>query len=568
MKTDLADILAAQGHLSQDQASQAKVEQINTGQDMEQILLDKGWVTIAQVIQARAEMLKIPFFDVSTTTVSSDVLVKIPESVARHYTLIPVREVDGKLQVAMKDPLDLQVIEFLEAKTGTKIEPLLAVPDEIIKAINQNYNVGMEKEVNAALKETESETKKVEQELASLDKAQELVNSAPVARIVSTILEYAIKAKASDVHIEPLEDRSRVRFRLDGVLRERLSLPKRVHDAVISRIKILSDLKIDEKRVPQDGRFAFTAGKDSVDLRVSTLPVSNGEKVVMRLLRKSAKVLTLDELGMVGTARKNFQTTIQKSDGIILITGPTGSGKTTTLRTALTMINKVEVNISTLEDPIEYTIPGVNQSQINPKAGLTFANGLRALLRQDPNVIMVGEVRDKETLDLAIQASLTGHLVFSTIHTNSAAGALPRMLDMGAEPFLLASTIQLVVAQRLVRILNPEMTEKYNPGEETETMIRNALGPLFPKEIKEGDLMLTRLKPDVEQGKEYLGRMGIFEVLPMTERVGRLVLERETADVVEKQAVTEGMVRMIQDGFLKVINGQTTLEEVLRVIQE
>ncbi len=568
-KIDIVDILIANHAITDDQGSQIRVEQINTGRDLESVIVDKGWASEKQIIQARAELLKIPYVDLKEIAVSTDVVAKIPESVARHYTLIPIRISDSKLQVAMKDPLDLQVIEFLETKTGFKIEPQLAVPDEILMSINQSYNAGIEKEVKAALSETEDEVVKAEKEIASLDQAQDIVMSAPVARIVSTTLNYAVTAKASDIHIEPLEDRTRVRFRIDGVLRERLSLPKSVHEAVISRIKILTQsMKIDEKRIPQDGRFTYKTDKEEIDLRISTLPTSTGEKVVMRLLRKSESVLTLDQLGMIGTARKNFNEAIRKSHGIILITGPTGSGKTTTLRTALTMINSVEVNISTLEDPVEYVIPGINQSQINAQAGLTFANGLRALLRQDPNIIMVGEIRDKETMELAIQAALTGHLVFSTIHTNSAAGALPRMLDMGAEPFLLASTIQLIVGQRLVRVVNPEFSEEYTPPIETERLIRSTLGKLFPPDIKEGDLKLINVKNDTEKGQQYLGRIGIYEVLTMNEKIARLVIEHETAEAIERQAIGDGMIKMIQDGFIKVVQHQTTIEEVLRVASE
>jgi type IV pilus assembly protein PilB len=567
-KTELVDILMQQGILTKDQVSQVKVEQINTGQDPEKIIMDRSWANEKQIIQARAQLLRIPFIDVTTLTVDPDILVQIPESVARHYILIPTGETEGKLQVAMRDPLDLQVIEFLEAKTAKRIQPAMGVSEDILTAINQFYSAGIESEVKEALKETEKEVETVEKELENLDKAQDLVMSAPVARIVSTILEYAVKAKASDVHIEPMADRTRVRFRIDGVLRERLSLPKRVHDSVISRIKILCDMKIDEKRIPQDGRFSFKSKKEEIDLRVSTLPTTGGEKIVMRLLRKSDRVLTLDELGLNGNARKQFDNAIHKSNGIILITGPTGSGKTTTLRTALTMINSVDVNISTLEDPVEYTIPGINQSQINPKAGLTFANGLRALLRQDPNIIMVGEIRDQETMELAIQAALTGHLVFSTIHTNSAAGALPRMLDMGAEPFLLASTIQLVVAQRLVRIINPEAKEEYQAAPEIEEMIRKTLGPLFPKNIEQGQLKLFRAKEDLKDVSPYIGRMGIFEVLEMNDKIARLVLEHETSERIEQQSISEGMIKIEQDGFLKSIQGITALEEVLRVAQE
>lgn len=563
-KTELVDILKTRGALTPDQVSQIKLEQLNSGRAQADIIAERGWVPPAEVTAARAELIKVPFVDISTYAPSPEVLAKVPESVARHYTLIPVKEEGGQLQVAMEDPLDLQLIEFLEAKTGARIEPMLAVPEDITTAIEAAYATGIEKEVKAVLKETEKDVEKVEAQLKSLSEAQEVIQSAPVARIVSTILEYAVKARASDVHIEPEEGRTRVRFRIDGVLHERLSLPSSVHEAVVSRIKILSSLKIDEKRIPQDGRFMFEVGEQAVDLRVSTLPTSHGEKVVMRLLRKEQKVLSLEELGLRGRALKNFTEAIKKTHGIILITGPTGSGKTTTLRTVLSMKNSPEINIVTLEDPVEYEVGGVNQSQVNVQAGLTFASGLRSILRQDPDVIMVGEIRDEETMTLAVQAALTGHLVFSTLHTNSAAGALPRLLDMGAEPFLLSSTIEMVIAQRLVRRLNAECAEEYEPTEEVMQMLSNTLGPLLAKDLK--SLRLLRPKKDCEEA--FSGRVGIYEVLPLSERIARMITERKTADEIEHQAIKEGMVKMVQDGFLKAIEGQTTVEEVLRVAQE
>lgn len=570
-KTDLLDILQKKGLLNDQQLSQLRLEQVNTGHEIEEILRERAWVDPREIIQAKAQQYNIPFVDLSTQTISPEVLLKIPESVARHYILIPIQSKDSSLSVAMKDPLDLQLLEFLETKTGFKIKPLMADPEQIEKAINENYSVGIEKEVSAAVKETQKELEKMKIEIKDLKDVEQIVQSAPVARMVSTILEYAVKARASDVHIEPQDENTRVRYRIDGVLREKLILPKSVHEAIISRIKILSNLKIDEKRVPQDGRFMFEQeGGVEIDLRISTLPTSHGEKVVLRLLRKSGEVPSLSELGLRGKALKTFEESLKKTHGIILVTGPTGSGKTTTLRTALSKVNRIEVNIVTLEDPVEYQIPGVNQVQINPVAGLTFASGLRSILRQDPNVIMVGEIRDRETMELAIQAALTGHLVFSTVHTNSAAGTLPRLLDMGAEPFLLASTMELCLAQRLVRLLCDECKERYLPSSEVLQKIREHLGDLFPSKQKEIYLYKPSLQGTCKKcaGASFIGRIGIFEVLPISDKVGRLILARETAAVVEKQAIQEGMVKMLQDGMLKVLDGLTTVEEVLRVAQE
>lgn len=564
-KTDLADILQKQNLISSEQVSQVKLEQINTGRDILGLIKERNWLSPKQIINAQAELLKVPFVDLAKKAISADILGKIPESVARHYTLVPFDLQGDTLSVAMKDPLDLQLLEFLETKTSCKIKAFMAEEEEILKTIKENYEVGMEREVQAALKETEKEAEKVEKELGKMETVEEIVKFAPVARIVSTVLDYAAKSRASDVHIEPQEGQTRVRYRIDGVLREKLSLPRAVHDAVVSRIKILANLKIDEKRIPQDGRFMIESAGMQVDLRVSTLPSSHGEKVVMRLLRKSGEVPSLSELGLRANALKHIEQALKKTHGIVLVTGPTGSGKTTTLRTALSKVNSIEVNIVTLEDPVEYEIPGVNQVQINPAAGLSFASGLRSILRQDPDVIMVGEIRDKETMELAIQAALTGHLVFSTLHTNSAAGTLPRLLDMGAEPFLLASTMEVVLAQRLVRTLC-ECKKEVLADEKVVQKFKEVLGPLFPKQKQLKIYQAVGCEKCGNAG--FVGRMGIYEVLPISEKIGRLILERETADRIESQAVEEGMLTILQDGFLKVIEGMTTVEEVLRVAQE
>jgi type II secretory ATPase GspE/PulE/Tfp pilus assembly ATPase PilB-like protein len=376
-----------------------------------------------------------------------------------------------------------------------------------------------------------------------------------------------MRSKASDVHLEPQEDRIRVRYRIDGILYERLSLPLPVKEAVTSRIKILSDMKIDEHRIPQDGRFNFKFGNEEVDLRVSTLPTSNGEKLVMRLLKKSGGIPTLSELGLRGTGLRTLEASILRPHGIILVCGPTGSGKTTTLYSVLSKLNTTRVNIMTLEDPVEYQITGVNQVQINPDVGLTFATGLRSFLRQDPNIILVGEIRDKETTDLAIQASLTGHLVFSTLHTSNASGALPRLIDMGAESFLLASTVNAIVGQRIARKICNNCKKDYAPAKLLIEDLKKTLGSLLT--VQEDKIRLFQgAGCDMCGHTGYLGRVGIFEVLPISENIAKLILSKASASNIEVQAKTEGMITMKQDGYLKVIEGMSTMDEILRVAQE
>lgn len=563
----VADVLFDNKLLSEEQLNLVKLESYNTDRLPEEIISNHGFATVEQLTRAKGKLLGIPYAEILTKGMVPEILTFVPEPVARRYNVIPfsLDQKTNTLSVAMINPLDLQVIDFLEKKTGKLIKPFIASPDDLKTALNEQYAGVLSTKVSAVLQESTPQLKK-EGEVKTI-KIEEIIRQAPVAKIVATILEYAIKSRASDVHIEPLEDRSRVRYRIDGMLHEKLILPKRIHESVISRIKILSDLKIDEKRVPQDGRFNFKAGNEEVDLRISTLPTVNGEKVVMRLLKKSGGVPTLPELGLRGLALKNLETNMLRPHGIILITGPTGSGKTTTLYAILTRVNTGRVNIVTVEDPVEYQITGINQVQINPAAGLTFASGLRAFLRQDPNVIMVGEIRDTETADLAIQASLTGHLVFSTLHTNNAAGALPRLLDMKAEPFLIASSVTAIVAQRVCRRICPHCKESYVPLSPVIEDLKKVLGKLYPS--SSGNLKLWKGKGCEECNKTgYLGRIGIFEVLPLSDRVGKLVLERAASIDLEKQAIEEGMTTIKQDGYLKAIEGITTLEEVLRVAQE
>lgn len=561
----LLEILQKNKAIGAEDYERVKTEAINTGERVESVLNKHNIVSETVITKAKAEILKVPYQDISETSVSPEALNVLPEAVAVKYLALPflINKETNVLSLLMANPVDLQALDFIERKTGMKVKPFLGEASKLAEEIQTRYSQSLSSEVTEALKDTA-----VHKQTARLETTQVagtgVIREAPIAKIVSTILEFAMKARASDIHIEPLEEKTRVRYRIDGILYEKLILPKNVHDSVISRIKILSHMKIDEKRIPQDGRFNFVAGDEEVDLRVSSLPSAHGEKIVMRLLKKALKVPELTELGLRGKALTNLQSSIRVPHGIILVTGPTGSGKTTTLYSVLNIINKPKVNIMTLEDPVEYKMVGITQTQVNPQAGLTFASGLRSFLRQDPDIIMVGEVRDKETAELAIQASLTGHLVFSTLHTNSAAGALPRLLDMEAEPFLLASSMTCVVGQRVVRKVCQHCKEAYTPPAEVQADIKKILGPLMTKEKME--LFKGRQCQECN-GTGYSGRVGIFEVLPVDEITGKLILERAPSSQIETQAREKGMITMKQDGYLKVIEGVTTLEEVLRVAE-
>jgi len=561
----LLSVLASQKILTPEQVEKVRVEQASTGKEEKEIILGHNYTSVEQLARAEAQVYNIPFLDLGETAASPEALGKVPRAVAERYIVLPFAYTaeNNQLSLAMADPKDLQAIEFVEKKSGAKIKPFMSTTDQIKKAIAINYEESLSTEVKAALKETAMPAKGA---VVDITKLGEIIREAPIAKIISTLLEFAVKGRASDIHIEPEEEKTRVRYRIDGIMHEKLVLPKKVHEGLISRVKILSGMKIDEKRLPQDGRFSFRADGQEVDLRVSCLPTVHGEKIVMRLLKKGGGVLDLPGLGLRGTALKNFHNSILRPHGIIIVCGPTGSGKTTTLYSGLTKINTPKVNIITLEDPVEYEIPGISQVQVNPAAGLTFATGLRSFVRQDPDIIMVGEIRDKETTSLAVQAALTGHLVFSTLHTNDAAGAIPRLIDLGAEPFLLASSMTCVAAQRVVRRICLDCKEEYTILPEVVANLKKILGNLY----KYGD------KPKLAQGKKcskcnntgYLGRIGIFEVMPITEKIGRLTMERASAADIEKQAVEEGMITMKQDGYLKVLEGISTIEEVLRVAEE
>jgi type IV pilus assembly protein PilB len=560
----LADVLVSIGALDKTRAEQVKVAEIQSGNSQENIIRQGGLVSESKLVQAKAQLYNIPYIDLSTIPIAPEALGALSSQIAERFKVFPISvdRKDKSLALAMSDPMDLSVIEFIEQKTGLHVRPRAAEESQITEFIQTRYSTSLTQEVTEALKDV---TPRIN-DVRTLDTNKNgFIREEKIAQIVTQILDFAIKARASDIHIEPQETSTRVRYRIDGILTERLTIPHELHDSLISRIKILSGMKIDEKRIPQDGRFNFK-GSEDVDLRISSLPTTWGEKIVMRLLKKSGGVPDLAELGLRGRGLKNLQDAILRPHGIILICGPTGSGKTTTLYSVISKLNTPKVNIVTLEDPIEYKIPGVNQVQVNPAVGLTFAEGLKSFLRQDPNIIFVGEIRDRETADLAIQASLTGHLVFSTLHTNDASGALPRLLDMGAEPYLLASSMTCIVAQRVVRKIHEECKAEYVPDAAVIDNLKQELGPLW---VPKSDVKLFRGKGDPGCGNSgYYGRVGMFEVIPVTEKISRLILERASASVINKQAKEEGMISLKQDGYLKAIEGMTTIEEVLRVGQE
>lgn len=561
----LADELFELKAINQDQLDQIKLKEVQTGNTQEEIITKLNIVDENTLTAAKSALYNIPFVNLETEPVSPEALSVVPQQVAERFQVFPFKidVIAKKLSLAMADPLDLTALEFTERKTGYTITPYAGAPTKVAELIASSYSTTLAKEVTEALRDVSSESKSIGQIIQA---PKGVIREEKVAEIVNHILSFAMKARASDVHIEPLEKLTRVRYRIDGILEEKLTIPRELHDGLISRIKILSGMKIDEKRIPQDGRFNFKNDGDEIDLRVSSLPVTWGEKIVMRLLKKTGAAPSLAELGLRGRALKNLEDAILKPHGIILITGPTGSGKTTTLYSIIQKISTPKINIVTLEDPVEYKIPGVNQVQIKVDAGLTFASGLRAFLRQDPNVILVGEIRDQETADLAVQAALTGHLVFSTLHTNDASGALPRLLDMHAEPYLLASSITLIVAQRVVRKIHEACKIQYAPDSKSLDDMKKVLGPMYPQ-TPVTNLYKGQGCPECG-GTGYYSRVGIFEVLPITEKIGRLILEHASSSDIDKVAREEGMISLKQDGYMKVIDGTTSLEEVLRVAQE
>lgn len=499
-------------------ATDKKLSEIEKAADeqhasFQDFLISKKVVSEKDLVKLYGQVYNIPYIELSQVEITKDIISKLPEKVAQRYQAVVFGEnEDGSVNLAMADPLDIQAVQFIEKEIGFSTQIYIASVSDISQA-QELYKEGLTSEISKVIQESEDEVSideaELEKDKINSENVQEIVQEAPIARAVNIILEYAVKSRASDIHIEPREAFIQVRYRVDGILLDTMSLPKNILSSLVTRIKILSNLRIDEHRIPQDGRIKIKVGAKIVSIRVSTLPIVDGEKVVMRLLDESTKPPTLEELGYSGTALLGIKRALSKPHGMLLVTGPTGSGKSTTLYSAISMLNSIEVNISTVEDPIEYRMPGVNQTQVNAKAGMTFASGLRALLRQDPDIIMVGEVRDKETAEMAVHAALTGHVVLSTLHTNNAAGCLPRLLDMEVEPFLIASTVNAVIGQRLVRKLCPECRAPYQvPDEQIEEIIkefdldRNFLYSSPPKEVAKEVSQVVSKQVAVGEGGE------------------------------------------------------------------
>jgi len=587
MKVDtqhLKKFLLDAGSLTEKQFDKAAEESKISEEEIGKILVANKLLSEEELTRVSAHLLGIPFINLEKQTIAPDVLKMIPESIARVHNIVAFSKKGNNLEIAMLDPDDLRTIEFIKkTNPSLKILPRVTTALGIKNAVAQ-YQETLETEFGEMIKKEGavdikhiSEDGALEKNLGSqgLEKAAE---DLPIVKIVDTLLKHAILQRASDVHIEPLEKNVIVRYRIDGILHIVMTLPLASATAVVARIKVLSNLKLDEHRLPQDGRFKIETSDFKYSIRVSVLPVFNGEKVVMRLLAEDVKKGNLKDLGLYGSALQYVRDSMLKSSGMILVTGPTGSGKTTTLYTMMEILNTPAVNISTIEDPIEYRMPGINQTQVNSKIGLTFASGLRVLLRQDPNVIMVGEIRDDETADLAINAALTGHLVLSTLHTTGAAGAIPRLIDMKAEPFLISSTINVIMAQRLVRKFYGDK-EKYKlKSADLENLRKYCDLERILKILKEEklakpndkleDVDFYRPKSSEDSPDGYKGRIGIYEVLPVKEKIKELILKKVATEEIAAQAVKEGMRTMIEDGFIKAAQGITSVEEVLRVIIE
>lgn len=601
--SSLLKYFQSKGIISEDNARKVLVERSRSQKSEEVIIREMTLANEEQIAQAKAEIFGIPYIDLKTVTIQESIVAEVSVDALQKYRAVPFERGQDFVKMAMQDPFDIQATQALQRKypTGTKIQVYITTPDSIGYVLDRRVGETMSTEVTEALEDVEMPVTEINEDpniLASGD-----LTTAPIARIVNAILQYAAISKASDIHIEPMEKKTRVRFRINGVMTERLTLPSTLNPAIVSRVKILSNLKIDEKRIPQDGRFPIKVNGVKIDLRVSTMPTIYGEKVVMRLLESDTAGITLEATGLRGHAYKLFLDGLSVTNGIVLVTGPTGSGKTRTLACSLMKVNDSKVNIISLENPVEIRVPGVTQVQINPDAGLTFATGLRSVLRQDPDIVMVGEIRDQETAQLAVQASLTGHLVLSTLHTNSAAAAIPRLLDMGIEPYLLSSTIRTIAAQRLPRKVCEHCIEAYQATPELVQNIQEELSSIPNFDIIQ---YLTRVAasnngteefnfvkrpavfrppemgPDGQPvfylyrgkgcdkcgGTGYSGRIGIFEVLDVNDKISRMMMQTVTDKDIEKISQEQGMLTMIEDGYLKALEGITTIEEVLRVSKE
>ncbi|OGL34230.1 type II secretion system protein E [Candidatus Saccharibacteria bacterium RIFCSPHIGHO2_12_FULL_42_8] len=580
IQKDLKTLLIEEGLVGSSVIDEYEKRASVDGAPFVSILLKDGIVSDETMTHCIAHVSGVPYVNLADVPIDQKILGLLPLDIAERFMAVPLGEVSGRLAVAMLDANNIQAVDFLANKIARPLKVYMASEAGIRNVIAQ-YKTDFSN-VDAAVDAIQSEKDAAAQVSGDV---KTIVQDSPISRALSTILEHAVRSRASDIHIEPMETQLKIRNRVDGVLREIMQLPKSIEPALVSRIKILSNLKIDEHRIPQDGQFAVAAAGKEVDLRIAISPVVWGEQVVIRLLDKSGSSFNIEEMGYAGRALRTIRKGIHKPNGMIITSGPTGSGKSTSLYALVQEIKDDSINIVTLEDPVEYKMKGVNQIQVNSEVGLTFANGLRSILRQDPDVVMVGEIRDKETAELAIQAALTGHLVFSTLHTNSAAGVLPRLLDMGIEPFLIASTVNTIIGQRLVRRVATER-EMYQSNEiETKSVLDN-IGHLLPKtkadvptvsadlgyeDLPLGGQSAYTLAKGVETPRTpggYSGRVGLYEVIDMSEEIQNLVVQRATSAQIEKLAITQGLVTMRQDGYFKVLQGLTTIDEVNRVSAE
>jgi type IV pilus assembly protein PilB len=586
-QTQVEDKLVEDAVLTRADLDLLKQQSKDSGTPLLALLVTSGKITNEQLTKVTAHVSKIPYVNLLEAKIDPKVLELIPQDVAERYMAVPLGEMQSRLVVAMLDADNVQAVDFLSNRINRPLK-VYAASEEGIRQVLHQYSAQLSDNLVDAIGQMGEDIKidTTQEDEKKAQKAAEnittIVQDSPISKALSTILEYAAKNRASDVHIEPLKESLKIRCRIDGILREIMNLPKSTEPPLVSRIKILANLKIDEHRIPQDGEFTVSvAGKD-IDLRISISPVIWGEQVVIRLLDKSGTSLHLEDMGYHGRSLRAIRTGLERTNGMILTSGPTGSGKSTSLYALLQEVKNDGVNIVTLEDPVEYKMDGINQIQVNADVGLTFSGGLRSILRQDPDIVMVGEVRDKETAELAVQASLTGHLVFSTLHTNSAAGILPRLLDMGVEPFLIASTVHVVIGQRLVRRLGKN-TEQYQSSPAETAAIKEVLGHLLPKDASQveavskdlgyeslplaGDTAYTLTKGKDSPGSPngYKGRMGVYEVFEVSEAIQQLILRRATSSEIQTQAQLEGMVNMREDGYLKALAGLTTIQEVNRV---
>lgn len=592
-------LLRQSNHATPEQIEDLRAQELSEKKPLQDLAVTSSLISEKELTQLYATEIEVPYVDINARELNHEILKLIPERIARQYNAV-VFDVDSKgiKLLAMEDPDDIQALNFLQKQIGNNIRVHITTRTLLQLALDQ-YSGTMSSELTKVIAHED------EVDIAQEVNENDLAEDSPVAQTVNILIEYGVKAGASDIHIEPREDFVVIRYRIDGLLREANKLPRKMLSALISRIKILSNLKIDEHRAPQDGRFKVDINHQVYALRVSTLPILDGEKVVMRILNESSKAADFNELGFWGDALNALQHAIVQPHGMILVTGPTGSGKSTTLFSVLSSLNTPTVNISTVEDPIEYHIVGANQTQVNPTAGMTFTNGLRALLRQDPNIIMVGEVRDVETAGLAVQAALTGHLVFSTLHTNNAATCLPRLLEMGVEPFLIASTVRVVIGQRLVRKLCPDCRESIVPDatvlaqlnksfkldanggykklhELEESALKDGVGKenkgkstaTPTTEISTTPTTITKLYKDHDGGCDscnhsgFRGRIGIYEVLSNSDKMQKMIVSNATTESINEAAISEGMLTMQLDGFVKSLRGQTSIEEILRVTSQ